>query len=45
MKLDTFLIPKLFITFLKELVVGQGSFSAECTGLLYLFLFCLFEPS
>ena len=33
-KQDTFLIPKLLITFLKELVVGQGSFSAECTGLL-----------
>ena len=24
---------KLLITFLKELVVGQGSFSAKCTGL------------
>ena len=32
-KQDTFLILKLLITFLKELVVGQGSFSAECTGL------------
>ena len=45
MKLDTFLIPKLLITILKELVVGQGSFSAKYTGLLYLFLFCLFDPS
>ena len=31
-KKDTFLILKLLITFLKELVVGQGSFSAKCTG-------------
>ena len=30
---DTFLILKLLITFLKELVLGQGSFSAKCTGL------------
>ena len=34
MKQDTFLILKLLTTFLKELVVGQGSFSAKCTGLL-----------
>ena len=33
MKRDTFLILKLLLTFLKELVVGQGSFSAKCTGL------------
>ena len=32
LKKDTFLILKLLITFLKELVVGQGSFSAKCTG-------------
>ena len=32
-KQDTFLILKLLITFLKELVVGQGSFLAKCTGL------------
>ena len=32
-KQDTFLILKLLITFLKELVVGQGSFWAKCTGL------------
>ena len=32
-KQDTFLILKLLITFLKDLVVGQGSFSAKCTGL------------
>ena len=30
---ETFLILKLLITFLKELVVGQGSFSAKCTDL------------
>ena len=29
---DTFLILKLLITFLKELVLGQVSFSAKCTG-------------
>ena len=34
MKQDTFLILKLLTTFLKELVVGQGSFTAKCTGLL-----------
>ena len=33
MNQDTFLILKLLITFLKELVVGQWSFSAKCTGL------------
>ena len=33
MKQDTFLILKLSITFIKELFVGQGSFSAKCTGL------------
>ena len=32
MKQDTFMILKLLITFLKELVVGQVSFSAKCTG-------------
>ena len=32
-KQDTFLILKLLIAFLKELVLGQGSFSAKCTGL------------
>ena len=32
-KQDTFLILKLLIKFLKELVLGQGSFSAKCTGL------------
>ena len=32
-KQDTFLILKLLITFVKELVLGQGSFSAKCTGL------------
>ena len=34
MKQDTFLVLKLLKTFLKELVVGQGSFSAICTVLL-----------
>ena len=34
MKQDTFLILKLLITFLKELVVDQGSFSAICTGIM-----------
>ena len=33
MKQDTCLILKLLITFLKELVMGQGSFSAKCTHL------------
>ena len=33
MKQDTFLMLKLLITFLKELVMGQGSFSAKCTHL------------
>ena len=33
MKQDNFLILKLLITFLKELVVGQGSFSAKCARL------------
>ena len=33
MKQDTVLILKLLITYLKELVVGQGSFSAKCIGL------------
>ena len=33
-KQDTFLTLKLLITFLKELGVGQGSFSAKCTGLI-----------
>ena len=33
-KQDTFLILKLLITFLKKLVVGQGSFSAKWTGLI-----------
>ena len=37
-KQDTFLILKLLITFLKELVVGQGSFSAHCTGLFHLWV-------
>ena len=32
-KQDTFLILKLLLTFLKELVVGQGLFSAKFTGL------------
>ena len=32
-KQDIFLILKLWITFLKELVVSQGSFLAKCTGL------------
>ena len=32
-KQDTFLILKLLITFLKDLVVSQGSFSTKCTGL------------
>ena len=30
MKQDTFLILKLLLTFLKELVLGKGSFSAKC---------------
>ena len=34
MKQDTFLILKLLITFLKELVVDQGSLSAICTGIM-----------
>ena len=32
-KQDTFLILKLLLPFLKELVLGQGSFLAKCTGL------------
>ena len=35
MKQDTFLILKLLLTFLKELVVGKGSFSAKCPRLIY----------
>ena len=34
MKQGTFLLLKLLITFLNELVMGQLSFSAKCTGLL-----------
>ena len=34
MKHDTFLILKLLIEFLKELVVGQGLFSAKSPSLL-----------
>ena len=33
MKHDTLPILKLLITFLKELVMDQGSFSAKCTRL------------
>ena len=35
MKQDNFLMLKLLKTFLKELVVGQGSFWAKCTCLLF----------
>ena len=35
-KQDNFLILKLLITFLKESVVCQGSFSAKCSGLIRL---------
>ena len=38
MKQDTFLILKLLLTFLKELVVGKGSFSAKCPRLIYILL-------
>ena len=37
MKHDTFLILKLFIKFLKELVVGQGLFSAKSPCLTAIF--------
>ena len=38
MKQDTFLIIKLLMTVLKELIMGQGSFLAKCTGLCDLLL-------
>ena len=39
MKHDTFLILKLLIKILKELVVGQGLFSAKSPCLLYKFVY------
>ena len=40
MKQDTILILKVLITFLKKLVMGQGSFSAKCTGLKNQLTYC-----
>ena len=40
MKQDTFLILKLLLTFLKELVVGKWSFSAKCPRLLEIIAVC-----
>ena len=42
MKHDTFLILKLLIKFLKELVVGQGLFSAKSPCLKIIFLHLIF---